>query len=373
MQKLKALYLFTTLLLIMVFVVADSQSQKEGSPTVVLGPDSMFGIDVEDIQDDRISETLDKILEAGASWIRIYAIWRNIEPNPPDEKFADGSWGNFTGRHFYRWGHLDRIIDGAHARGVNVYLVNIWPPRWANGRPSDSCNPFGGEDFSCGNVILNHHWFTDFVYNEVSHFKGRVQHYGLWNEPNDRHSFNWPDDGTYLNVFMSTYAFGAKSALLAADPSAKLVGPELSMGTGIPSEKGKWDRSWMEPILMRFPDIFDVLSIHNHSNSHENAKRKSEKVKDLMVRYGVYREFWMTEFGADSCDVGQKEQARQVERVYADTANRNWWTKTFYYDLVDHDGRDCGAGLLTAFENGFSPKPAYEEYRRITGRLTEQK
>ena len=336
---------------------------------VVIQPDNMFGIDIEDISDDRIDDTLDKLSETGASWIRVYAMWSFIEPNPPDVSYADGSWGNFTGRHAYNWDHLDKIVNGARERGINVYLTNIWPPQWANGRTSDTCNPFTGGDLSCGDVILNSHWFTDFVYNEVSHFVGRVQYYGLWNEPNDRHSFNGPSDTVYLNVFMDTYAFGAKSALLAADPSAKLVGPELSMGTGIPSERGAWDKSWLEPILKRWPDIFDVLSVHNHSNSHNDAKGKAEKVKDLMARYGVYREFWMTEFGVDSCDVELGAQAYQLERVYADTMNRNWWTKTFYYDFVDHDGKDCGAGLFTAFDRDFFPKPAFWAYQSVTGRL----
>ncbi|MDP3963185.1 MAG: glycosyl hydrolase [bacterium] len=352
------------------FAQTEYGEQDDGSavaPQVMREPYAMFGIDIEDIADDRIDEELDAAASTGAAWIRIYAMWKFIEPEPPHEAFRNGQWGTFTGRHRYNWSHVDRIVDAARDRGLNVYLTNMLPPPWANGA-DPNCNAFIGEDLSCGNVIYDPHWYTDFVYNEAAHFKGRVRYYGVWNEPNDGHFFNGPRDGTYLNVFMATYVLGAREALRAADPEAKLVGPELSMGTGIPNSNADWADGWLEPMLKYFGRVFDVVSIHNHSNSHENAKRNAERARRIIERYAPGTEFWMTEFGADTCALTQTKQAEQLFGVYIDTINRPWWTKTFYYALTDHDpAKSCGAGLFTGADNGFTPRPAYWEYRRITG------
>src|SRR3989344_8626303 len=101
-------------------------ADKEEEMSAILEPDMMFGIDIEDISDDRIDAELDAAASTGAAWIRIYAFWRFIEPQPPDERYRDGQWGSFSGKHAYTWDHVDRIVDGARRRGLNVYLTNMW-------------------------------------------------------------------------------------------------------------------------------------------------------------------------------------------------------------------------------------------------------
>ncbi len=361
------------MLFLLLLFATPSGTQDEDSPEDVKAvtgqnQDSIFCIDVEDIANEHINIVLDTIWASGASCVRVYAFWHHIEPEAPDAVYASAAWGSWTGKHRYYWQHLDTIVDGARERDMSVYIVNMWAPQWANSS-NPSCNPFTGPDLSCGNVIRNSNWYADFVYNEVTHFRGRVQYFGAWNEPNDGHFFNGPRDSTYLNVFMATYALPAHEALKAANPDAKLVGPELSMGTGIPNGNARWDDAWLEPILKYFPGTFDVLSVHNHSDSHEDAKAKAEKVRQLIMRYDFGREFWMTEYGVNTCEVSEEEQARQMRLVYIDTMNRSsWWKKTFYYTYADNDGETCGAGLHTAFDRGFSPRPAYMEYKILTGK-----
>lgn len=340
------------------FSGADGRRQLVSAPSR-----SLFGIDVEHISEDRADAVLDRIQESGASWIRLYALWLHLEPNPPDPAFKTHDAGTLSGKHIYKWDYLDKLVDAARRRGIEVYLTNIWPPRWANGA-SATCNPFVGKDLSCGNLMADPAWLEDFVFNEVAHFKGRVRYYGLWNEPNDRHEFNGPADAAYLKEFMRLYAFPSRRALLAADHDAKLVGPELSMGTGVPNGKAKWHSGWIEPIVRDYPGVFDVISIHNHSNRALNAEARARKALSIMARHRSSAELWITEYGVSTCNVSEAKQASQIELVYKNAPRIRELTKIFYYTITDLDGEKCGAGLLSAYDRGFVPRPAFYAFKK---------
>jgi Cellulase (glycosyl hydrolase family 5) len=74
----------------------------------------------------------------------------------------------------YDWSDVDRAIDQAAANGMRVQLTLLGPvPAWASarhGKPS--------------NYRPNPRLFAQFARAVAKHFKGRVDRYSIWNEPN---------------------------------------------------------------------------------------------------------------------------------------------------------------------------------------------
>jgi hypothetical protein len=74
----------------------------------------------------------------------------------------------------YNWSNVDRAIDQAAANGMHVQLTLLGPvPAWASarhGKPS--------------NFKPNPRLFAQFARAAATHFKGRVDRYSIWNEPN---------------------------------------------------------------------------------------------------------------------------------------------------------------------------------------------
>jgi hypothetical protein len=75
----------------------------------------------------------------------------------------------------YDFSQVDDLIDRARQHGIRVHLTLTGPsPRWVNARRS-----------------MNQSWykpnpreFGDFAGVVAKHFKGRVDRYSIWNEPN---------------------------------------------------------------------------------------------------------------------------------------------------------------------------------------------
>jgi hypothetical protein len=108
----------------------------------------------------------------------------------------------------------DRAIDEAAENGIRVHAALTGPaPRWASGRRKiDGYRP-------------NTRYFGDFAAVAAEHFKGRVDRYSIWNEPNWR---TWLGPlKSQASLYRSLYSRGYK-AIKAADPRAKVLIGETS-------------------------------------------------------------------------------------------------------------------------------------------------
>jgi hypothetical protein len=72
----------------------------------------------------------------------------------------------------YDWTTTDAVVSDARARGLNVYTMLAYTPGWANGGQLINVPPTNAGD-----------WYR-FVYPTVSRYRGSVQHWVMWNEPN---------------------------------------------------------------------------------------------------------------------------------------------------------------------------------------------
>src|SRR5207248_4729954 len=96
-------------------------------------------------------------------------------------------------------------------------------PKWASS--AASCNPHDSNPASnCDNKLpANGADWTSAVTAVVTHYKGQVDCWGIWNEPNLRGFFDGSEDDFVNQIFLP-----AAAAIRAADPAAKICGPELS-------------------------------------------------------------------------------------------------------------------------------------------------
>jgi hypothetical protein len=107
----------------------------------------------------------------------------------------------------------DNLIDAAAAYGIRIQL-NFVPhaPAFATG------------DRKVGVERPNPRMYAEFVRTAVEHFKGRVDRYALWNEPNH---VGWlTPQSTAASQYRNLYREGYR-AVKAADPKAKVLIGEL--------------------------------------------------------------------------------------------------------------------------------------------------
>jgi hypothetical protein len=124
----------------------------------------------------------------------------------------------------YNWSQLDRAVDQAAANGLRVQLTLLGPvPAWASarhGKPS--------------NFKPNPRLFAQFARDAATHFKGRVDRYSIWNEPNYS---SWLNPHVSAPQQYRALYTGAYDAIKGVDPTAQvLLGETSPIGrTGVAS------------------------------------------------------------------------------------------------------------------------------------------
>jgi polysaccharide biosynthesis protein PslG len=118
----------------------------------------------------------------------------------------------------YIWTRVDAFVDTASAHGISIMYSNDGVPPWA---VADSATCFSQPYFGpyCSGAVANLQDWDDFVAALVTRYKGRIQIYELWNEPE--------------NTFTGTRAqFVAMmqhehDIIRALDPGASILSPSM--------------------------------------------------------------------------------------------------------------------------------------------------
>jgi hypothetical protein len=158
--------------------------------------------------EDVAKRDLGLIRDAGFTWVKQHVGWREIEG-------AD--------KGVFNWGYLDAIVANVEEHGLNLLLRLDSVPMWA--MPVDDTVYADG-------LIKNPQDLGDFCHALASRYRGRVQAYQVWNEPNlAREWEDWPPDPAgYVKLLRACY-IGIKSA----DPDALVISAGLSpTGNGPP-------------------------------------------------------------------------------------------------------------------------------------------
>ncbi len=274
-RKETAAYTARALILVCVLAVAGAMPR----PIIIMGlPHSVETVNpkmgvhtrlTDEVEEWKIQRTLQLVREMGAPWIVEYFPWGYIEPSKKGE---------------LDWQHADLVVDHAVNQGLTVVARLDFVPEWA--RPKDTTFRYLDEQ--------HFEDYGDFVYAFVDHFKGRVDYFIIWNEPNL--SFEWG----YRPVDPEAYT----ELLKVAYRRAKEANPDCYVLNGglaptIAREGNEWGLSDLVFLQRMYDagakDYFDILAIHAYgyvfppddppAEDKINFSR-AELVREVMVRNG---------------------------------------------------------------------------------------
>lgn len=195
----------------------------------------------DEVEPWKVLRTVELVRQMGATTIVEYFPWA----------YRESENGEFN------WGHADMVVDFARNQGLTVIArLGGLVPDWA--RPPETTDTYlAAEDFD---------EFGDYVAEFVTHFRGRVNHIIIWNEPNVtlEWGFRPVDPEGYVELLKAAYA-RAKAAnpevwVLAGAlaPTLEPEGSDLAMN----------DLVYLERMYAAGArDYFDALAVHAYGLS----------------------------------------------------------------------------------------------------------
>ncbi|MGH2366136.1 MAG: hypothetical protein ACRDGF_02025 [Chloroflexota bacterium] len=310
------------------------------------------------------------VKNAGFGWVKQQVRWENLQGAP-------GAAVN--------WGGLDNAVNEANANGLKVLFSVVAAPAWAAAP---------GSHFPRNPADL-----ASFMTQMVTHFKGRVQAYEIWNEENfaTEVGAGQINPGQYVETLKVVYP-----AIKAIDPSAIVV-------SGAPTPTGVNDPNIAERDLTYLQQMyayqggvvkhyFDALGAHNEPFGNQPQEtvadhtapgystdpsfffRQVEDYRNLMVQNGDGNKgIWETEIGYDSNpdapasysyaqSITEQQQATWLVGLFNYAkANYPWMGTMFVWNLnyqaiVPQTDEKWGFGVLRA---NYSPRPAYTALQQM--------
>jgi hypothetical protein len=259
---------------------------------------------------------------AGIPWVRERMRWNEVAP-------SQGS---------YHWGRYDAAVDSLAAEGVHVCEVWHDTADWAKEGGKDSLWPSDLRDIH------------DFARDAAAHFKGKVQAWEVWNEPD---IFFWPELADRFGGLVKASALGLKEG----DPSVRVLQGALCSGV----------TSFACHLLESSPGAyFDTFNWHIYKDPTD-YRAELDGYRGLFKQYGVaYKPSWVSEAGVHLSGTegpdkrllnaeDLKSQARFVPKSVAESlAAGN--EKHFYFVLPDFLERGLQYGAL---QPDLTPHPSF--------------
>lgn len=219
---------------------------------------------------------LQLIEDAGFRWVKQLVAWRDIEG---------------TARNGFEWSRTDYIVERARAHNLKIlFRIDGLPlPDWVE-PPADPSIPVPPEAFAhlCGAL--------------AERYRGQVQAYQIWNEPNLSREWSGqpPDPAGYVELLRACYI-----AIKQVDPDALVISAGLApTGTG-PPEAMPDTEFLIQMYEAGAGPYFDLLGVHAPgfrappetppeeaaSNPEYGGQRffcfrHVEDLREVMVRYG---------------------------------------------------------------------------------------
>ena len=143
----------------------------------------------------------DKLALVGVKWVRIQSGWQRTE--------------RVKGQYDFGW--IDTVVDNLIERGMRPWICLCYG--------NELYNEEGKEVFGAVGIapIFNDEQKTgwaNYVKATVEHFRGRVDHYEIWNEPDGKWCWKHGVSGTEYGQFCVDTSAASRSVL----PEATVIG-----------------------------------------------------------------------------------------------------------------------------------------------------
>ena len=269
------------------------------------------------------------------SYLRLWdtrTAWLNIEP-------ADDLWD---------FSRLDAFVALAEAKGVReVNMVLSGTPRWAAAqvRPTDA--PWLGPGSASPPRSMDE--WTEFVRTVADRYRGRIDSYSIWNEPNN--PVFWSGTPTEWAGMVAA----AADVISQVDPQATITASGFALDTVTDVDRAL---PWLEALAARRSKI-DVLSFHWYPVPRQIPvlHRAIDALRDACEGLGLPTELWITEANAWGGSALKPAEQRAAVSSLVDQAARAGVDRIYWYAWLDIPPR-----ALMPFQPG---TPAARELARI--------
>jgi hypothetical protein len=257
-----------------------------------------------------------------------YVRWVDLEPRKNEF--------NFT--------HLDKYVATAQQKHVKVLLPLYASPQWASARPTEDSRT--GTPGTAAEPADMEDW-RNFVRTVATRYKGRIEAYEIWNEPNL--TMYWTGSVKQL-VDMSREAF---RIIKSVDPGALLVLPACTSGNG---------PQFLDDFLKQGGGQYgDVIGYHFYvSGAPEAIVDMATHVKGILRANHVDKPVWNTESGwhdpnpFPSDELGAAYVSRALILAWAAGVSRFYW--------YSWDGHGWVSLEMVELADDVTKKPAAKAY-----------
>jgi hypothetical protein len=314
-----------------------------------------------DVSLSQMEEQLNIVQSSGASVLRVDVGWSSLQQ-------TDGS--EYEGWYLAK---LDKLVEGADARGIKLLLTLEGTPCWASSAPESIKQGCRGEWWSRGvqNYPPNNpESYASALAFLVKRYEQKVYAWEIWNEPNLSEFWNTSEPAVeYVKLVKAAY------------PAAKAADPETTVVAGAISQS---DYEFTAQLFqLGIKGYFDAFSIHAYSEDASPAAARSNprysfvdgvpKIHETMLAYGDTAPLWITETGYSTSTtrsgpawvdgVSEAEQAQYIAEQAAMVKSWPYVAVTVWYELENESEEasnlNANYGLLHC--NG-APKPAWGSF-----------
>jgi len=241
----------------------------------------------------------------GASWLLTTFYWNQIEGE-------EGQW-NFV--------NYDKYVDTAKASGKKIIGILAYDVSWLH------------EDGKSHKYIPPDkvHLYLNYVRRTAEHFKGRVDAWCIWNEPN---FIFWKGSrGEFMSLSRQ-----AASALREVDSEVILLGGAFNRGVfGLPNAyiKDLFESGAMEKA--------DAVAFHPYELNPNRTARLFLEFRARVAKYGFEDRIWVTEVGYPTgglypTAVSEKKFPAYIVKTFINLSI-NGAKKIIWYQLFDPQNR----------------------------------
>ena len=262
-----------------------------------------------------------------------------------------------TRKSRFTWGPTDAIVNAAHSRGAFIIGTIATSPTWAavNSSGLHWTRPRSASEFAT------------FCQQVANRYKGKIDAYEIWNEPNGALFFSpAPDPAFYTSMVRAAY------------PKIKAVDPSVTVLAGALGSTGNTDTTvaGVDFLTAMYQNGLagscDAVSNHpyewNFTSTFADGMRfetapirQMIKMRELMVSKGdAAKKIWLTEFGAPTtASVSQDQQNALIFNCI-----QQWQGVSYGGPMFIHTLRDRATGSTDPEDNygvvttAFAPKKA---------------
>ena len=231
---------------------------------------SIIGLGFEKLDRDVFDpeKSYDFVAKSGVKWARLQSGWQRTEKE--------------KGVYDFEW--LDSIVDKMLEIGVEPWLCLCY----GNSLYTDIAKEvFGAVGCPPIKTEEERKAWSNYVKATVTHFKGRIRYYEVWNEPDGKWCWKHGPDGEELGNFIIDTAKACK----AADSECKVIGFATCL-----TDKDYLEKAAQTGCL----DYIDAVSYHAYGTVEERFKYIFDVYKSFLESHGKNIPIIQGESGAQS-------------------------------------------------------------------------